>query len=282
MTIKATWIGLVIVLSCLVGIASAAGVATGDRYVSMGSSYAAGPGVGDRDTSSAECARSHSNYAQQVATRHGLTLVDVSCSGAVTDNILSHGQHGFPAQIEAVTSDTRLVTVLIGGNDIGYVADLNGLTCQDTGGSQCSVLSTAEVEQRFAALPDALQHVIDAIRRRSRDARIILVGYLPAVPASGSGICAAVPLSAADASRMRSETERLAKVMADVAARNGVQIVPSTELGKQHDACSTSPYIAGYRPDRQPGWPGPVPYHPTQGGMTHVADDIDRLLGRTR
>lgn len=282
MTVRTKWIGSVVMWSCLLGTVSAADVATGDRYVSMGSSYAAGPGVGDRDASSGECGRSHSNYAQQVASRHGLKLVDVACSGAVTDNILHRGQHGFPAQIEAVTEDTRLVTVLIGGNDIGYVADLNGLTCQDAGGTRCSVLPATEVEQRFAALPDALQHVIDAIRRRSRDARIILVGYLPAVPASGPGICAAVPLSTAAASRMRSETERLAKVMADVAARNSVQIVPSTTLGKQHDACSDNPYIAGSHPDRQPGWPGPVPYHPTQSGMTRIADDIERLLGRTR
>lgn len=278
MRIRANGIGSLLLWACLAGHVSAMEVARGDRYVSMGSSYAAGPGVGNRDASSGECARSRSNYAQQVARRHGLKLIDVSCSGAVTENILHHGQHGFPAQIDAVTADTRLVTVLIGGNDIGYVADLNGLTCQHLQDSHCMVLSTGDVDRRLAALPDALQRVVDEIRRRSRDAMIILVGYLPAVPAEGADLCAAVPLSAADVSRMRSETARLADVMATVASHNGIGWVSSTDLGKRNDACSSRPYIAGYRPDRQPDWPAPVPYHPTQRGMTRVAEEIDRVL----
>lgn len=63
----------------------------GGRYVSMGSSYAAGPGVGAPDPASGACTRSQSNYARQVAARRHLDLVDVACSGATTENILVRG-----------------------------------------------------------------------------------------------------------------------------------------------------------------------------------------------
>jgi hypothetical protein len=79
--------------------------------------------------------------------------VDVSCSGAVTGNILVHGQHGLPAQIEAVTPDTQLVSILIGGNDIDYVGDLLGLSCRDTGGTNCHVNDPDDVRRKMAALP---------------------------------------------------------------------------------------------------------------------------------
>lgn len=50
----------------------------------------------------------------------GLNLVDVSCGGATTAHILGAWSELAP-QIDAVTSDTKLVTVTIGGNDLNYV-----------------------------------------------------------------------------------------------------------------------------------------------------------------
>jgi hypothetical protein len=59
------------------------------RYVAMGSSFAAGPGVtAPADTPANRCARSADNYAHQLARKLNLQLVDVSCSGAKTDNLL--------------------------------------------------------------------------------------------------------------------------------------------------------------------------------------------------
>jgi hypothetical protein len=50
-----------------------------------------------------------------------LSLTDVSCGNATTDNILTTPQKDHPPQIDAVTPDTKLVTITIGGNDVGYV-----------------------------------------------------------------------------------------------------------------------------------------------------------------
>jgi hypothetical protein len=252
------------------------------RFVSMGSSYAAGPGVGQPDPASGGCARSLSNYARTVARNHHLDLVDVACSGATTDNILAHGQHGFPAQIEAVTPETQLVAILIGGNDVGYVGDLFGFSCRTEHKDNCQVSSTATLAERFAALPAKLDRVVAAVRARAPDARIVLVGYLPALSASpddAGASCAALPLAPADAQRMRETMARLTQVFEGTAARNHVDLVPAASFSAGHDACAAANYITGYHPARMPGWPEPVVYHPTQAGIDRVAAGFDRILG---
>ena len=263
------------VLGALAGIAHA----QGGRYVAMGSSYAAGPGVGVHDQASRGCGRSMSNYARTVAARHGLDLVDVSCSGATTGNILARGQHGFPAQIEAVTKEAQLVSILIGGNDIEYVGNLFGLSCRAEGKAACKVTDEQEVARRLAALPDLLDRIVDAVRARAPQARIVLVGYLPAVPDSGA-TCAALALAPDDARRMRETTVRLSRVFDATAQRKGIDLVRAADIGAGHDACAAANYVTGLHPARVEGWPDAVAYHPTQAGMDRVAQEFDRILAR--
>jgi lysophospholipase L1-like esterase len=264
----------------LLGLVMGGAAAQGARYVSMGSSYAAGPGVGTRDAASRGCDRSLSNYARTVAARHHLDLVDVACSGATTENILAHGQHGFAPQVEAVTPDTRLVSILIGGNDIAYVGNLFGLSCRAAGGSACQVVDDAGVARRLAALPAALDRVVDTVRRRAPKARIVLVGYLPAVAAADPGTCAALPLAPADARRMRDTTARLTDAFEQAAARHRIDLIHAAAIGTQHAICAAAPYVTGHRPAREPGWPAPVAYHPNQAGMDGIAAAFDAILGQ--
>ena len=53
------------------------------KYVSLGSSFAAGPGVKDvADNSPDNCWQSDQNYARQLSERLNLDLIDASCIGA--------------------------------------------------------------------------------------------------------------------------------------------------------------------------------------------------------
>jgi lysophospholipase L1-like esterase len=93
----------------------------GARYVAMGSSFAAGPGIGPRAPGSPRAAgRSSANYAHLVAPRLALELADVTFSGATTQDILAATAAGRPAQIDALTPATKLVTLTGGGNDVGW------------------------------------------------------------------------------------------------------------------------------------------------------------------
>ena len=92
------------------------------RYVALGSSMAAGPGIRpSADGAPFRAGRSARNYPHLVAEKLGLDLVDVTHSGATTANILTDPQNGTPPQADALEGSEDLVTVTIGGNDAGYV-----------------------------------------------------------------------------------------------------------------------------------------------------------------
>jgi len=102
------------------------------EYVAMGDSFSSGEGVEPFITGSAndgtnECHRSKDAYSVLLAQEEDLdlNLVDfVACSGATTQNVL-HGGSGTgawdePAQIDALSDSTKVVTITIGGNDAGF------------------------------------------------------------------------------------------------------------------------------------------------------------------
>ena len=73
-------------------------IPAGSRYVAMGSSFAAGPGITPRASASPRRAgRSAGNYAHMVARALGLGLRDVTYSGATTSDSLQSSAAGGPA-----------------------------------------------------------------------------------------------------------------------------------------------------------------------------------------
>lgn len=250
------------------------------QYVAMGSSFAAGPAI----TQAAEnspwfCARSRDNYAHQLARLRGLSLVDVSCGGATTHGILGRGLLMLPPQIDAVSAETELVTLTIGGNDIGYLANLMAMGCdaqtpwllRKTGA--CRVRSPAEMEQELPALRERLLSSIDAIRARAPQARIVLVNYQTILPEHGS--CARLGIDEQQATQMRGIAGKLAQVTAQAAQARGVLLMDAAALTREHDACAPEPWINGMHPAA--GLLG-APLHPMLSGMTAVAQALNALL----
>src|SRR6201996_7219954 len=148
-------------------------IAPGDKYVAMGSSFAAGPGLGRQaDGSPLPCGRSQDNYAHLIAERHKLRLIDVSCSGATTLDVLYRREFAQPPQIEAVDAATRLVTITIGGNDVSYMANVIASSCLSRGGTavRCHPTADADVERVFTELEARMTAVVDATRGRAPNA----------------------------------------------------------------------------------------------------------------
>lgn len=250
------------------------------RYVALGSSFAAGPGIAGQDPASGRCTRSSGNYAHQLAERLGLRLVDVSCSGATTAHILGPWNELAP-QIEAVTADTALVTITMGGNDVGYIGGLMAQSCAHNGGPppgspypRCPV-AQAPGEAQWQGLAASLDRVFAELRRRAPKARIILIDYLAVLPPEGS--CAQVPLGEGELAQGRATAARLAEVMAAATRRAGVGLLRASDLSAAHHPCSSQPWANGYPPAGQP-LTG-APYHPNRAGMTAIADALAGMLG---
>lgn len=254
------------------------------QYVAMGSSYAAGPGITKRAADSPWfCARSADNYAHQLARTRGLSLVDVSCSGATTGNILDGGFLMLPPQIDAVTAETELVTITIGGNDIGYIGNLMAMGCRRNPpwyarvGIGCKVLHAEQMQQALPKVYTQLLAVIDAVRDRSPQARIVLLNYQTVLPENGT--CKRLDLSDAQVSEMRGIAARMAAITAAAARQRSVMLMDAATLTRGHDVCAEDSWMTGMHPSR--GLLG-APLHPNLSGMAALAHGLNILLGHSR
>jgi len=242
------------------------------QYVAMGSSYAAGPGITPIvDGSPIRCARSTHNYAHVLASARKLSLVDVTCSGATTVDVLKGGQFGLPPQLDAVSAETQLITVTIGGNDVFFMANLIAMSCgPDTpaalrllGG--CVVRPDSLVAARFASLADSLRQIVAGARQRSPKARVVFVNYFTVLPDQGT--CARVALTAQQADQMRAVAAHLADITRQVANQSQADLLDVATLSRAHNACSTDPWVLGAH--REKGALIPA-FHPTEQGMQAV------------
>jgi lysophospholipase L1-like esterase len=228
--------------------------------VALGSSYAAGPGIADQLAGT--CGRSDHNYPHLVAAALHLTLDDVSCSGAVTADAINTPQGSQPPQINAVTARTRLVTMTIGGNDVGYIA--TAISCGSGTNSCVESVNPAHLSVEFQALPQSLTTLIDLIRSKAPAATVILVAYPRLVP---PGACPALNYTPAASQLVASIGQRLEAVFVQVADQTHVRLVDPYVLGADHGPCATGDarWVAGLHA------PNGFPYHPTAAGHTEMA-----------
>lgn len=252
---------------------AATAIPPGAGYVAMGSSFAAGPGIPlSQPGTPAVCKRSVNNYAGLVARKFGLVLTDVTCSGATTANILTTGQADLPPQISAVTAGTRLVTITIGGNDVGYVAGLKAYSCQNTGGQNCRQVDQNAMREALTVVDEKIGAVISAVHERAPHARVLIVDYLTVLPRTGPA-CDGVPLTPAQLAFEREVADGLATQTRRAARVERAVLIRASAASVTHDACTTVPWMERYTTTD-----GRAPYHPNAAGMAAVADLIARKL----
>src|SRR5262249_43673939 len=112
----------------------------GINYLALGDSFSAGEGNPpflttpvDTNSSTDQCHRSAAAYPELIDNlAPGLSnpmpianFENWACSGATRDNNVVADGKGEVAQINHVTSSTNLVTISLGGNDVGF-ADVLG------------------------------------------------------------------------------------------------------------------------------------------------------------
>lgn len=186
----------------------------------------------------------------------------LACSGAVTSNLLpgeddvTHAelqQYGERTQLDRgfLDSNTTLVTLTIGGNDIGFGPIVD--TCIKSAGALASPPTECKldpapvsedfsgtleqmVESRLAALPGNVTTVLQEIRQRAPSARVILLGY-PSIFDDGTNC---VFLSMANKPWLDSVTQRLNKALSKAAFDAGEYVTyesPQYRF-KGHNLCA--------------------------------------------
>lgn len=243
------------------------------EYIALGSSYAAGPGLGPRQPGSPRlCGRSVNGYPPRVARELGLSLVDMTCSGSVTKHVRDGGQFFQKAQIRTLDRRTRLVTITVGGNDIGFVRDLYLLAARNSDTALGWLVRKLwrgpprADDRNFGKLRGELTSLLQAIRARAPEAKVVVATYPAVLPPRGT--CQQLRLSHVEVDLMRQVENELTAITRSVAEQGGAVVVDMHALGASHNACSASPWTKGW------GTVSQSPFHPTVLGAQATADAI--------
>ncbi|GIJ55130.1 SGNH/GDSL hydrolase family protein [Virgisporangium aurantiacum] len=215
----------------ITAIAAPAHAAAPVDYVALGDSYSSG--VGAPPYLSGGCSRSNNSYAAQWATTHAAaTFAFPACGGATTNDVLT-------TQVASVTANTDLVTITIGGNDVGFGDTM--VNCTIGSDSACINSVNAGITATNTTLPAKLDATYAAIRSRAPSARVVVLGYPRLISPTGS--CGLFNLSAAKRTALNNGADILSGVIAGRAAAAGFTYLDARGPFATHGACGSSPWI---------------------------------------
>ncbi|WP_372408561.1 SGNH/GDSL hydrolase family protein [Streptomyces luteireticuli] len=264
---------------------AADGAATGP-YVALGDSYAAGAGI--PAASGGLCLRSDHNYGHLLAADLRTSAYrDVTCAGAKV-SALSAAQTdaGIPVngpQLDAVSRETGLVTLTVGGNDLGTsdlgfvdaVALCTALAPTNPFGAPCRDHYKDTLGTRLDAAAPRLTQALRTIRERAPHARVLVVGYPSVIPADAKRCLGKLPVTTGDITYLRSVLGELNSMVSRAATAGGATYVDTLGPTEGHDGCSAEPWIESLLPASPT-----LPLHPNTTGERVMADAVLRTLGR--
>jgi lysophospholipase L1-like esterase len=273
---------LIAVLVGLVVAAPASQATAPVRYVALGDSYSAASGVLPPDPAAPfNCIRSTGNYPHLIAAATGAELTDVTCGGADTSDYFTPQYDNVPPQLDAVSADTELVTMTIGGNDSGVFINSivqcgvagastlgQGSPCKDQYGS------SFEDTVRNTTYP-SLVNALTAVTAAAPDAEVAILSYPWILPTSG-GCFDKMPVAEGDVPYLRSLQTTLNDAVRRAAEATGATYVDLNEVSEGHDACQPlgvrwiEPVLQGTNP---------VIVHPNALGEQEMAKQAMAVLG---
>jgi len=252
-------------------------------FVALGDSYAAGSLIPDSPVGSpGGCLRSSRNYSSDAAAAlHVSVYLDAACTGAKLVNMTAPESVPFgtdPPQFNALAPGDSVVTITMGGNDIGFASIL--VTCGLLGvtnpwGNPCQRHYTSGGADRIAAAIRAeaprVGAVLQGIRARAPHARVLLVGYPDILPNTGHGCFPEVPFAHGDVVYLRGVEIEVNQMLASEAAASGASYVDTYTPTIGHDACSPPDTrdVEGLIPTSLA-----YPFHPNQRGQRVMAEQV--------
>jgi lysophospholipase L1-like esterase len=278
--------------------------AVSGRYVGMGDSYSSGEGASDYERGTDfddrddfwpfdddeeahnRCHRSGDAYARILGDSNpfagGSTFV--ACSGAVIADLDNPNQHqtGEPPQTDALGDDVSLVTLSVGGNDLGFGDVVKDCVLNGGGGvpftDGCQEKHDKRIAQRLPELRRELLAQYKEIHRLAPNARIVVVGY-PQLFVDNPSDNYDNLLFAEDQVWMNEKAAELNAMLASVAEEAGAEFVDPTDAFRGHNIGSTDSWMNDLDFDG-PGMsvPNPSSFHPNAAGQAAIAQLIQQQL----
>ncbi len=252
------------------------------EYVSLGDSFVSGPFIPLQRLDPLSCFKSTQNYPSVLARRLNVgSFTDISCGGAQTKD-MAGVQSGVPGQsvpqFSALKATTDLVTVSIGGNDIGFsdiILTCAGKSVLDPVGAPCKAHFGDSLAQRVDATAAKVAAVLAGIKQRSPDAKVVVVGYLRILPPSG-GCWPVVPISRGDVPYLDGVQQHLNGMLGAQARAAGATFVNPYDISLGRDTCAApwDKWVEGIIPTSLA-----FPVHPNARGMAAVGEQVAAALG---
>lgn len=313
---------MLLLAASLLVVGAPASAAPGDahlaglEYVALGDSYAAGYGIlPSTGLPVVGCDQSTTNYPHLTASELGLDLTDVTCSGAETANITSTAQATYsgtaPIQLTSLSASTDIVTLTVGGNDLGFVDILTNCAAVTATGpvvagpTNCAAYySPGGVDSLAAAIDGpvttALEATFAAIAAAAPNAKVFVVGY-PAltpttIPGAGcfrdaAGTFAppfpvnAYPYQDVDVAYLHTVEVKLDQAISDAATDSGAVYLSNLAGTDAHSPCATTDaYVNGITISTLTVVPAPAvtlepgAMHPNAAGAAYLATGLEAAI----
>jgi lysophospholipase L1-like esterase len=230
------------------------------EYDALGDSYASGYGVPPYEA----CGRSQSAYAVQLDGRMRIDLDDfVACAGATTASLAAGGQ------LNALDEGTDLVTISIGGNDIGWSSAV--VACLGGSDAQCAGALAVTRGRVATVLPGLLDSIYSQVSASAFGARVLITGY-PRLfsPEYGPFLAA----SASEQEALNDGADLLNAVIAEAAAEHRFRFVDVTKRFLGHGVNAPDAWILG------PSDPGA--FHPDADGYAAYTAAVTAAIDPSR
>ncbi len=257
------------------------------RYVALGDSFTSGPLLPHITGNPIDCGRSLVNYPSLVARDLAVDeFADASCGSAKTAHMENEqkaplGSRVRP-QFDALTTDSDIVTVGIGGNDVSFSSSVLGCVNllpvpigKAPWGGPCVdkrvVDGVDRMSVRIGETRELVDDVLAGIALRSPDARVFVIGYPVSLPHVGDGCWPRVPILPVDVHYLRDKYLEMNQMLADAAVAAGATYVDVYTPSIGHDVCQ--PYGVAWINSINID-PAGLPLHPNHLSHRATADVV--------
>ena len=207
--------------------------ASSDYYVALGDSYSSGVGAGDYTSASGSCDISTNAYPYLWDGDNAPdSFQDEACSGATTTDVIDN-------QLGALSASTTLVSITVGGDDVGFSSVME--TCILDGTSSCeSAVDNAETEAEDD-LPAKLDTLYSDIAADAPNAQVVVLDYPELYDLSASSSC--VGLSTDSRTAINGGADTLDSVIQTQAEDYGFTFVDVRPYFSGHEICDSDSYL---------------------------------------
>jgi lysophospholipase L1-like esterase len=240
-------------------VAAPASAQSAVHYVALGDSYSSGVGAGSYIGSSGSCDQSTNAYPSLWdAADQPASYVSKTCSGATTATVLS-------SQLSALSAATTLVSITVGGNDVGFTSVME--TCVLLPTSSC-VSAVDHAEALMASqLPGELDSVLNAIHTDAPNARVVVLDYPELYDLSRSSSC--IGLSTTDRTDLNQGADQLDAQIQAAAARHGDVFADVRTAFSGHEICDSHSWLHSLN-----FLDVSESYHPTAAGQSGAYEPV--------